>query len=144
MPPVTTTARLAAYDLTGRKLLWEVEPLPEARSIVSLALRARTLYGISSTGEVFEFDLRRKKVTRTLKVGPKGSDLHVVGRVAYCTDGDKIYKIDLAAFTAKPIVEGLAAQWFGGEPKLALDPSGKALFGVKGRNLVRIAITGRR
>ena len=144
LPPVTTTARLAAYDLTKRKLLWEVEPLPAARSIVSLALHARTLYGISSTGEVFEFDLRRKKVTRTLKVAAKGSDLHVVGRVAYCTDGDKIYKIDLAAFTAKPIVEGLAAQWFGGEPKLALDPSGKALFGVKGRNLVRIAITGRR
>ncbi|MFD2350545.1 hypothetical protein ACFSTC_16285 [Nonomuraea ferruginea] len=55
-----------------------------------------------------------------------------------------MYKIDLVTFTVKPIAEGLAGQWFGGEPKLALDPSRKALFGVKGRDLVRIAITGRR
>lgn len=144
LPPVTTTARLAAYDLVRRKLLWELEPLPGARSIISLSLGVLNLYGISSTGEVFEFDLLRKKVTRTLKVSNRGSDLHVVGRVAYCTDGDKVYKIDLVTFTVKPIAEGLAGQWFGGEPKLALDPARKALFGVKGRDLVRIAITGRR
>ncbi|MDA0633904.1 hypothetical protein OUY22_10775 [Nonomuraea sp. MCN248] len=145
LPPVTTTARLAAYDLVRRRLLWELEPLPGARSIVSLSLGALHLYGISSTGEVFEFDLLRKKVTRRLTVSThRGSDLHVVGRVAYCTDGDKVYKIDLVTFTAEPIAEGLAGEWFGGEPKLALDPSRKALYGLKGRNLVRIAISGRR
>jgi hypothetical protein len=55
-----------------------------------------------------------------------------------------VYKLDLVAFTAKTIVEGLAGQWFGGEPKLALDPSGRALYDVRGRDLVRIAISGRR
>jgi len=144
LPPVTTTARLAAYDLVERKLLWELEPLPGARSIISLVLGPLTLYGMSSTGEMFEFDLRRRKVTRTLKVGAKGSKLFVIGRVAYTTDGDKIYKIDLATFTATTIVEGLAGQWFGGEPKLALDPSRRALYGLKARALVRIDISGRR
>ncbi|MEU8246041.1 hypothetical protein [Nonomuraea sp. NPDC048916] len=144
LPPVTTTARLAAFDLVKRQLLWQLEPVPGARSIISLALGPLTLYGMANTGEVFEFDLRSRKVTRTLKVGAKGGDLFVVGRVAYCTDGDKVYKIDLVTFTAKPIVEELAGQWFGGEPKLALDPSRRALYGVKGRNLVRIAIDARR
>ncbi|GAA3539046.1 hypothetical protein GCM10022419_018820 [Nonomuraea rosea] len=144
LPPVTTTARLAAFDLVRRRLLWQVEPIPNARQISSLSFgRTTMLYGMASTGDVFEFDLRRKKVTRTLKVGAKGGELYVTGRVAYCTDGDKIYKIDLAAFTAKPIVEGLAGQWFGGEPKLALDPSRRALYAVRGRDLVRVAITGR-
>ncbi|MER6947881.1 hypothetical protein ABT294_27985 [Nonomuraea sp. NPDC000554] len=144
LPPVTTTARLAAFDLVGRKLLWQVEPVPGARSITSLALGPDFVYGMASTGDVFEFDPRTRKVTRTLKVGAKGGDLFVTGRVAYCGDGDRVYKLDLAAFTAKTIVEGLAGQWFGGEPKLALDPSGRALYGVRGRNLVRIAISGHR
>jgi streptogramin lyase len=144
LPPVTTSARLAAFDLVKRKLLWQIEPIAGARYIASLALGPITLYGMASTGEVFEFDLIRKKVTRTLKVGAKGGELFVTGRVAYCTDGDKVYKLDLVTFTAKTIVEGLAGQWFGGEPKLALDPSGTALYGVRGRDLVRIAISGRR
>ncbi|WP_433431037.1 PQQ-binding-like beta-propeller repeat protein [Nonomuraea sp. CA-141351] len=144
LPPVTTTARLAAFDLVTRKPLWEMEPVPGARQISSLSFgRTSTLYGMASTGEVFEFDLRRRKVTRTVKAGTKGGELFVTGRVAYCTDGDTIYKIDLVAFTAKPIVEGLAGQWFGGEPKLALDPSRRALYAVRGRDLVRVAIAGR-
>ncbi|WP_188187360.1 hypothetical protein [Nonomuraea sp. SYSU D8015] len=143
LPPLTTTARLAAFDLVRRKLLWQVEPVPGARHISSLSLGRTALYGMASTGEVFEFDLLRRKVTRTLKVGAKGGELFVTGRVAYCSDGDKIVKIDLIRFTATPIVEGLAGQWFGGEPKLALDPSRRALYAVRGRNLVRVAITGR-
>ncbi|MGR6918768.1 PQQ-binding-like beta-propeller repeat protein [[Actinomadura] parvosata] len=143
LPPVTTTARLAAFDLVGRKLLWQVEPIPGARHISSLSFGSTLLYGMASTGDVFEFDPRTRKVTRTLKVGSKGGELFVTGRVAYCTDGEKIYKVDLTAFTAKAIVEGLAGQWFGGEPKLALDPSRRALYAVRGRNLVRVAVTGR-
>ncbi|MFI7633627.1 hypothetical protein [Nonomuraea sp. NPDC049400] len=144
LPPVTTTARLAAFDLRTRKLLWQTEPIPGARQISSLSFgRTDMLYGMASTGEVFEFDLRSRKVTRTIKVGSKGGELFVTGRVAYCTDGAAIYKIDLVAFTAKPIVEGLAGQWFGGEPKLALDPSHRALYAVRARNLVRVAIAGR-
>ncbi|GAB2930808.1 hypothetical protein ACFMQL_02525 [Nonomuraea fastidiosa] len=143
LPPVTTTARLAAFDLVERKLLWQVEPVPGARQISSLSCGRTSLYGMAGTGEVFEFDLRRRKVTKTIEVGAKGGELFVTGRVAYCTDGDKIYKIDLRSFTAKAIVEGLAGEWFGGEPKLALDPSRRALYAVRGRDLVRVAIDGR-
>jgi len=144
LPPVTTTARLAAFDLVDRKLLWQQEPVPGARHISSLALAPARLYGMASTGDVFEFDLVRRKVTRSLKVGAKGGELFVTGEVAYCSDGDKVYKIDLVSFTAQVITEGLAGQWFGGEPKLAIDPSRRALYALRARNLVRIAISGRR
>ncbi|MFI7489912.1 hypothetical protein ACIBXA_16195 [Micromonospora echinaurantiaca] len=143
LPPVTTTARLAAFDLRGRRLRWQVEPVPGAKVIPGLAHTALAVYGITDTGVLFEYDLRRGRVTRTTKVSARGSDLHIVGRVAYTTDGNAIYKIDLITFTVGTVVDGLAGEWFGGEPKLALDPSRSALFGLKGRNLVRIAISGR-
>ncbi|MFI7614774.1 twin-arginine translocation signal domain-containing protein [Nonomuraea terrae] len=143
LPPVTTTARLAAFDLVRRKLLWEVEPVPGATRISSLAFGTVTLYGMTLAGEVFEFDLLRRKVTRTLAVGAKGGELFVTGRMAYCTDGAAIYKIDLVRWTVRPIVEGLAGDWFGAEPKMALDPSRRALYALRGRELVRVAIDGR-
>lgn len=37
----------------------------------------------------------------------------------------------------------MAGDWFGGEPKLSLDPSGRALFTIRQRNLVRIALNRR-
>ncbi|MEV4747298.1 hypothetical protein AB0K21_13075 [Streptosporangium sp. NPDC049248] len=144
LPPVTTTARLAAFDLRARRLLWQLEPVPGAKVVRGLAHTPLAVYGVTDTGIMFEYDLLRRKVTRTVKVGAKGSDLHVSGLVAYTTDGDAIYKVDLVTFAVKTIASGLAGEWFGGEPKLALDPSRKALYGVRGRDLVRIAVTGRR
>jgi outer membrane protein assembly factor BamB len=144
LPPVTPTARVAAFDIATRSLLWQVEPFEKVRTITSLSLGEDYLYGMASSGHIFELDLRRKRVRRTLKVGAKGSEIFVLGRVAYCGDGDKIYRVDLTTFTAETIVDGLAGDWFGGEPKLALDPSHRALFGLRGRNLVQIAINPRR
>lgn len=141
VPPVTPTARVAAFDLTERRVLWEIEPYEKVRTISSLSLSGRHLYGMASSGDVFELDLRRRKVTRSLKVGAKGGDLYVIDRVAYCSDGGTIFRIDLDSFTAKPIVEDLAGEWFGGEAKLALDPSRTKLFALQGRSLVAVAIT---
>lgn len=143
MPPVTTTARLAAFDLRRRELLWQVEPVPGAKVIPGVAHTELAVYGVTNTGVLFEYDLIRRLVTRTAQVGVRGSDLHVAGRVAYTTDGAAVYRIDLDTFAVSVVVDGLAGEWFGGEPKLALDPSRRALFGLKGRNLVRIAIDGR-
>ncbi|HEY9408374.1 MAG TPA: hypothetical protein VIP77_02230 [Jiangellaceae bacterium] len=144
MPPVTTTARLAAFDLKARRLSWELEPVAGARYISGLATTDEAVFGISNTGILFEYRFDRREVTRTLAVSALGGDLVVTGNVAYTSDKDAVYKIDLRAFTATTIASGLAGQWFGGEPKLSLDPSGRALYTVQGRNLVRVAVTGRR
>ncbi|MFG1813799.1 hypothetical protein ACGFIF_08555 [Kribbella sp. NPDC049174] len=140
LPPATTTARLAAFDLRRRKLLWQVEPVAGAAVIPGLAYSCGSLYGITSSGWVFQYDVSRRRVTRTVRAGTKGSDLHVVDGIAYSTDGNAVYAIDLETFTVTSFVGGLAGEWFGGEPKLGVDPRGAALFAVKGRNLVRIEL----
>ncbi|MEU8356760.1 hypothetical protein AB0C27_12180 [Nonomuraea sp. NPDC048882] len=139
-PPVTSTARLAAFDLRRREVRWEVEPVAGASSITSLKHTTLALYGITGDGVLFEFDPRRRKVTRTLKVCDRGGDLVLSGTKAYTSDEDAVYKVDLVAFTARKLVEGLASDWFGGGSRIALDPSRRALYGLKGRNLIRIAI----
>jgi outer membrane protein assembly factor BamB len=144
LPPATPTARVAAFDLTKRRLLWQLEPFAKVRTISSLSLVGSYLYGLASNGEVFEIDVRRRRVTRTMSVGIKGGDLYAIGRVGYCTDGNTIFRLDLNAFTARPIVEDLAGEWFGGEPKLALDPSGRSLFSLRGRSLIEVTITPER
>ncbi|HEX6685221.1 MAG TPA: hypothetical protein VF062_20690 [Candidatus Limnocylindrales bacterium] len=140
LPPVTTAARLAAYDLKDRRVLWQLEPVPAAKVIPGLAHTALAVYGITDTGVLFEYSLLHRKVTRTVKVGSRGGDLVIAGWAAYTTDGKAIYRVNLASLEVTAIATDLAGDWFGGEPKLALDPSRKALYGLRGRNLIRVAI----
>jgi outer membrane protein assembly factor BamB len=142
--PVTQAARLAAFDLRRRRVLWEIEPVAGASAITDLAHTPSAVYGITDTGVLFEYSLRHRKVTRTFKVSGRGGDLVIAGRSAYTGDADAVYRVDLSGFTARAILTGLAADWFGGHPKLSLSPDGRALFTVKGRSLVKIAITPHR
>ncbi|MBB6547193.1 hypothetical protein [Nonomuraea rubra] len=139
-PPVTSTARLAAFDLRTREVRWEVEPVAGAKAVTSLKHGALALYGITDAGVLFEFDLRRRKVTRTLKVCDRGGDLVLAGRHAYTSDEDAVYEIDLVKLTSRKLVEGLASDWFGGGSRINIDPSRKALYALKGRNLIRVAL----
>ncbi|MGP3910571.1 PQQ-binding-like beta-propeller repeat protein [Nonomuraea sp. 10N515B] len=139
-PPVTTTARLAAFDLRTRKVQWEIEPVAGAKAVTGLKHTPLALYGITDGGVLFEYNLRRRAVTRTLRVCERGGDLVLAGLHAYTSDEDAVYKIDLVGFTSRKLVEGLASDWFGGGSRINIDPSRKALYGLKGRNLIRIAI----
>ncbi|MDP4504437.1 Kelch repeat-containing protein [Nonomuraea turcica] len=139
-PPATTTARLAAFDLRTRKVQWEIEPVAGAKAVTSLKHTPLALYGITDGGVLFEYNLRRRAITRTLRVCERGGDLVLAGLHAYTSDEDAVYKIDLVGFTSRKLVEGLASDWFGGGSRINIDPSRKALYGLKGRNLIRIAI----
>ncbi|MFI6292304.1 PQQ-binding-like beta-propeller repeat protein [Nonomuraea sp. NPDC050790] len=139
-PPVTPTAKLAAFDLRTRKVRWEIEPLPGVAAITDLAHTPLAVYGITNTGVLFEYHLLRRKVTRTLKVSARGGDLYVAGLTAYTADADAVYRVDLRAWTVRKIVSGLAGDWFGGTPKLGIAPDRRALYTIKGRNLVSVAI----
>ncbi|WP_143590968.1 hypothetical protein [Thermoactinospora rubra] len=143
LPPATTTARLAAFDLRRRRLDWELEPVPGAAFIADLGHTAGRIYGITDTGVLFEFDPARRKVVRTAEVGGPGGDLVVYDDVAYGTDGDRVYRVDLDSLKITTVADGLAGAWFDGA-KLAPDPSGRGLYALRGRNLVHIAIGGRR
>ncbi|MET7335136.1 PQQ-binding-like beta-propeller repeat protein [Nonomuraea sp. NPDC005650] len=148
LPPKTGTARLAAYDLRERRLLWQVEPVPGAAYIADVVRLRGRVYGVSDTGVFFEIDPERRKVTRTVKVGGFGGDLVVqAGRVygvsgEAVSRGDRVYRMDLTDFTAHTLADGLAGDWFDGA-KLAADPAGCGLYTLRERDLVRIA-TGRK
>ncbi|UBU11435.1 PQQ-like beta-propeller repeat protein [Nonomuraea gerenzanensis] len=139
-PPVTTTARLAAFDLRTRTVKWEAEPVAGAQAVTSLKHTALALYGITDAGVLFEFDLRTRKVTRTLKVCDRGGDLVLAGRYGYTSDEDAVYELDLVRLTSRKLVQGLASDWFGGGSRINIDPSRRALYALKGRNLIRVAL----
>ncbi|SEG97225.1 hypothetical protein SAMN05444920_110286 [Nonomuraea solani] len=139
-PPVTPAARLAAFDLRTRKVTWEIEPVPGASAVMSLKHTPLALYGLTNDGVLFEYDLLRRTVTRTVKICDRGGDLLLSGLHGYTSDEDAVYTIDLVRFTARKLVDGLASDWFGGGSRLAIDPSRRALYGLKGRGLIRIAI----
>ncbi|SDM00875.1 hypothetical protein [Nonomuraea jiangxiensis] len=139
-PPVTPTARLAAFDLRSREVLWEIEPVAGAQAVTSLKHTGSALYGITDKGVLFEYDLRRRKVTRTLKVCDRGGDLVLAGKYGYTSDENAVYKIDLSRLTSVTLVDGLASDWFGGGSRINIDPSHDALYALRARNLIRIAI----
>lgn len=140
-PPVTPTAKLAAFDLRTRKVTWELEPLPGVAAITDLAHTPLAVYGITNTGVLFEYHLVKRKITRTLKVNGRGGDLLIAGFTAYTSDVDAVYRIDLKSFTSEKIVEGLASDWFGGGSKLNIAPDNRSLYAIRGRNLISIAIS---
>jgi outer membrane protein assembly factor BamB len=143
LPPATTTARLAGFDLARRRLDWQLEPVPGATFIADLGQTANRIYGVTDNGVLFEFDPARRTVLRTVEVGDAGGDLVVRDDVAYGTDGNRVYRVDLESLRVSTVVDGLAGGWFDGA-KLAADPSGRGLYTLQGRNLIHIAIGGPR
>ncbi|WP_336217074.1 PQQ-binding-like beta-propeller repeat protein [Nonomuraea sp. LPB2021202275-12-8] len=143
LPPKTSTARLAAYDLRERELLWQIEPVPGATYIADVVRHRGRLYGVTDTGVLFEVDPVRRQVTRTAKVGGFGGDLAIQGGRLYgisgevVSRGDRVYRMDLRTFTARTLADGLAGDWFDGA-KLAAEPGGCGLYTLRGRDLVRI------
>ncbi|MFD9943555.1 hypothetical protein ACFWYW_05865 [Nonomuraea sp. NPDC059023] len=140
-PPVTPTAKLAAFDLRTRKVTWQLEPLPGIAAVTDLAHTPLAVYGITNTGVLFEYHLLKRKITRTLKVSERGGDLLIAGFTAYTSDVNAVYRVDLRAWTVKKIVTGLASDWFGGGSKLNIAPDHRSLYAIKGRNLVSVAIS---
>ncbi|MFC4116774.1 hypothetical protein [Nonomuraea zeae] len=144
LPPKTTTARLAAYDLRARELRWQLEPVEGAAYLAGVARLDGRIYGVSDTGVFFEVDPVRRKVTRTVRVGTYGGQLVVQGGTVYgvsgeaVSRGDRVYRMDLRTFTARTIADGLAGDWFDGA-KLAADPRGCGLYTLRGRDLIRIS-----
>jgi streptogramin lyase len=143
LPPATTTARLAAFDLDRRRLDWQLEPVPGATFIADVVHTASRIYGVTDTGVLFEFDPARRKVLRTVEVGGPGGDLVVRDDVLYGTDGDRVYRVDLKSLRVSTVVDGLAGAWFDGA-KLADDPGGRGLYTLRDRNLIHIATGGPR
>jgi outer membrane protein assembly factor BamB len=86
---VEKEAKLMLWDLKEEKKIFETVPVPEAKTVLSLAVTAEgMLYGITDNEKVFVFDPARREVKKILDIGFKepreislqlGPDLRLYG-----------------------------------------------------------------
>ena len=117
---VEKEARLILWDPKEEKKVFEIVPVPEVKTILSLAVAVDgMLYGITNNEKVFVFDPERREVKKILDLGFKepaevslqlGPDLKLYGLAK-----DAIFSIDprndqvsLVAKPAVPIHSGMA------------------------------------
>ena len=78
---VEKEAKLILWDPKEEKKIFEVIPVPEAKTILSLAVTVEgLLYGITSNGKVFVFDPEKKEIRKVFDLGfkePREISLHL-------------------------------------------------------------------
>lgn len=140
--PIATDATLSAFDLSSRRVLWELTPVPGATAIVDLERHRARLYGTTNDGRLFEFDPSTKTVRAVVRIADRGQNELVSARgVLYGTDGKVLYRVD-PQLSGPPVITtiigGLDAQWYGGRPLLTVAPDARSLYTLRGRNLIRV------
>lgn len=141
--PVDSEAKLAMFDLRDRTVSWWVRPVPDARAVSDLVVHEGRVFGTTDTGRLFEFDPRTRSVDAVVEVGEGMGALVEAGGELYGADGDHVYHVDVSdpgAPVATTVVDGLAAEWYGGRPLLAASPNGESLYTLRKRDLIQIAV----
>jgi hypothetical protein len=139
--PIVDDATLSAFDLSGRKVLWEVTPVVGADRIGDLVAFRGRVYGTTNNGKLFEFDPASGTATATVTLGSGQSVLTLARDRLYGTDGDRVFQVVPSAQGAPAVhtvVDGLDAEVYS-VPMLAASPDGSALYTLRGRDLVRIS-----
>lgn len=113
-------ARLILWDPKEEKKVFEMIPVPEARTILSLAgTLDGMLYGITDNEKVFVFDSERREIKKVFNLGLKepreislqlGPDLKLYGlaREAIFSIDPKNDRVSLVANPSSPIHSGMA------------------------------------
>jgi outer membrane protein assembly factor BamB len=117
---VEKEAKLILWDPKEEKKIFEIVPVPEVKTILSLAVAADgMLYGITDNEKVFVFDPERKEIKKilvlgfkepgevSLQVGP-GSRLYGLAKEAIFFIDPKNDQISLVAKPTVPIHSGMA------------------------------------
>jgi hypothetical protein len=113
-------ARLILWDPKEEKKIFEMIPVPEAKTILSLATSIDgKLYGITNNEKVFVFDPERKEVKKvfdlefkepreiSLQLGPDGKLYGLSGDAIFVID-PKGNQVSLLAKSPVPITSGMA------------------------------------
>jgi len=107
-------AKLILWDPNEEKKIFEITPVPEARTILSLAAKENgTLYGITNNERVFVFDPKKREIKKVfdlglkepreicLQLGPEGKLYGLAAKAVFAIDS----KNDQISLLAKPTVE---------------------------------------
>ena len=117
---VEKEARLILWDPKEEKKVFEIVPVPEVKTILSLAVAVDgMLYGITNNEKVFVFDPERREVKKILDLGFKepgevslqlGPDLKLYGlaKEAIFSIDPRNDQVSLVAKPAVPIHSGMA------------------------------------
>lgn len=140
--PTQTTASIAAFDLTTRKVLWRNSPIANYETFQDLKVHPNVnlLYGVyKRTSSWFAMDLATRKIVRKGSLAGYG-ELHLQrGKVFTATyyGGGNIH--ELSGTTAQLIATGLGDEWYT-NPQLAFQPSTWNAWTLAGRDLALIRL----
>jgi len=118
-------ARLILWDPKGEKKVFEIIPVPEAKTILSLAATIDgTVYGITNNEKVFVFDSEKREIKKVFDLGfkePREVSLQLgPGERLYGLVKEAIFVIDLRNDQVSPLAK----------PPVPID-SGMAMMGRK-------------
>ena len=138
--PILPEATVVAFDLRRNRVLWETAPLPGAQTYSDLVLYRGRLYATTDDGRLAVLDPRTGKLLTSATLGTGQSRLTIARSGLYGTDNKRVFKITpnpTGAPTVSTVVDGLGAQIYS-YPLITTSYDGRALYTIKGRDLVRI------
>lgn len=142
--PTRTSAAIAAFDLTQRKLLWTVEPLAGERSIQSVAVHNGILYGVlkRTSGSWFTYDLRTQAVMRGANKLSGYGQLYADHTGVYCETnfGGNLYQLGPGLDTAKLMVNKLGDGWYTVPQLSPVRGARHRVWGLADRDLVQLPL----
>jgi hypothetical protein len=143
VPPTRESASIGAFDLRSRQLLWEVEPLPDQRTIQDLAVHDGVLYGVMKrdSGSWFAMDLRTRRVRQRGSISGYGETFVHRGQVFAAVYPDTIYHLGPDLSEPVPVASGLGHEW-STNPHVAPESRADSWYGwgLRGRDLARIRL----
>lgn len=138
--PILPEATIVAFDLRRNRALWESAPLSLAQTYSDLVLYRGRLYATTDDGRLAVLDPRTGKLVTSATLGTGQSRLTIARSGLYGTDNKRVFKITpnpTGAPTVSTVVDGLGAQIYS-YPLITTSYDGRALYTIKGRDLVRI------
>lgn len=138
--PILPEATVVAFDLRRNRVLWESAPSSLAQSYSDLVVYRGRLYATTDDGRLAVLDPRTGKPLTSTTLGTGQSRLTIASAGLFGTNSQRVFKISPArtgAPTITTVVDDLAAQIYS-YPLITTSPDGRALYTIRGRDLVRI------
>ncbi len=141
--PVASSATVAAFDLSTRKVRWQHQPLVGNHTFQDLTVQDGVLYGVlkRDSGRWFAMRLSTREILAQGLLDGYGEVQAHRGRIYAATffgDG-RIYRIGPGLETAMPRVSGIDDQWYT-NPQLAFEQDSWYAWGLYGHDLARIRL----
>lgn len=129
---------IVAWDPIRGKELWRMDS-GRTNGIASLAALGRHLYGLSTRGEFFVVDLRRRSIVHSADLAsicPGFSAMTISRGHVYAASDTTVFRFDPRTYAVTTVVADVDGAWYSGS-HIASDERGR-LYTMRGRNLVRI------